>query len=101
MAAQNSQETTENLQEAAALAQRIDPSELKDKTRVYALAKKLGLSSRQLVAQLKDMGLNKTAQSSITRAEAGQAGSAHPQGHEEGRARGKGKTGAGRCRGGR
>ncbi len=71
MAAQNSQETTENLQAAAALAQRIDPSELKDKTRVYALAKKLGLSSRQLVAQLKDMGLNKTAQSSITRAEAG------------------------------
>lgn len=71
MAAQNSQETTENLQAAAALAQRIDPSELKDKTRVYALAKKLGLPSRQLVAQLKDMGLNKTAQSSITRAEAG------------------------------
>ncbi|WP_288748005.1 translation initiation factor IF-2 N-terminal domain-containing protein, partial [uncultured Corynebacterium sp.] len=71
MAAQNSQETTENLQAAAALAQRMDPSELKDKTRVYALAKKLGLSSRQLVAQLKDMGLNKTAQSSITRAEAG------------------------------
>ncbi|MER0093398.1 translation initiation factor IF-2 N-terminal domain-containing protein [Corynebacterium sp. KPL2838] len=71
MAAQNSQETTENLQAAAALAQRIDPSELKDKTRVYAMAKKLGLSSRQLVAQLKDMGLNKTAQSSITRAEAG------------------------------
>ena len=71
MVAQNSQETTENLQAAAALAQRIDPSELKDKTRVYAMAKKLGLSSRQLVAQLKDMGLNKTAQSSITRAEAG------------------------------
>ena len=71
MAAQNSQETTENLQAAAALAQRIDPSELKDKTRVYAMAKKLGLSSRQLVAQLKDMGLNKTAQSSITCAEAG------------------------------
>lgn len=71
MAAQNSQETTENLQAAAALTQRIDPSELKDKTRVYAMAKKLGLSSRQLVAQLKDMGLNKTAQSSITRAEAG------------------------------
>lgn len=71
MAAQNSQETTENLQAAAALAQRIDPSELKDKTRVYALAQKLGLSSRQLVAQLKDMGLKKTAQTSITRAEAG------------------------------
>ncbi|MDK8497702.1 translation initiation factor IF-2 N-terminal domain-containing protein [Corynebacterium accolens] len=70
MVAQNSQETTENLQAAAALAQRIDPSELKDKTRVYAMAQKLGLSSRQLVAQLKDMGLNKTAQSSITRAEA-------------------------------
>ncbi|MBK4146365.1 translation initiation factor IF-2 N-terminal domain-containing protein [Corynebacterium macginleyi] len=71
MAAQNSQETTENLQAAAALAQRIDLSELKDKTRVYAMAKKLGLSSRRLVAQLKEMGLNKTAQSSITRAEAG------------------------------
>ncbi|QRP21889.1 translation initiation factor IF-2 N-terminal domain-containing protein [Corynebacterium macginleyi] len=71
MAAQNSQGTTENLQAAAALAQRIDLSELKDKTRVYAMAKKLGLSSRRLVAQLKEMGLNKTAQSSITRAEAG------------------------------
>mgnify|MGYP002714673072 CR=1 FL=1 len=72
MVAQNSQETTENLKAAASLAQNLDRSQLKDKTRVYALAKQLGLSSRELVAQLKDMGLKKSAQSSLTREEAGQ-----------------------------
>jgi len=72
MVAQNSQETTENLQAAASLAQNLDRGQLKDKTRVYALAKQLGLPSRELVAQLKDMGLKKSAQSSITREEAGQ-----------------------------
>lgn len=72
MVAQNSQETTENLQAAASLAQNLDRGQLKDKTRVYALAKQLGLSSRELVAQLKDMGLKKSAQSSLTREEAGQ-----------------------------
>ena len=72
MVAQNSQETTENLKAAASLAQNLDRSQLKDKTRVYALAKQLGLSSRELVAQLKDTGLKKSAQSSLTRAEASQ-----------------------------
>ena len=72
MVAQNSQETTENLQAAASLAQNLDRGQLKDKTRVYALAKQLGLSSRELVAQLKDMGLKKSAQSSLSREEAGQ-----------------------------
>ena len=57
MVAQNSQETTESLKAAASLAQNLDRSQLKDKTRVYSLAKQLGLSSRELVAQLKDMGL--------------------------------------------
>ena len=72
MVAQNSQETTENLKAAASLAQNLDRSQLKDKVRVYALAKQLGLASRDLVAQLKDMGLKKSAQSSLTREEAGQ-----------------------------
>ena len=72
MVAQNSQETTENLKAAASLAKNLDRGQLKDKTRVYALAKQLGLSSRELVAQLKDMGLKKSAQSSLTREEAGQ-----------------------------
>lgn len=72
MVAQNSQETTESLKAAASLAQNLDLSQLKDKTRVYSLAKQLGLSSRELVAQLKDMGLKKSAQSSLSREEAGQ-----------------------------
>ena len=72
MVAQNSQETTESLKAAASLAQNLDRSQLKDKTRVYSLAKQLGLSSRDLVAQLKDMGLKKSAQSSLSREEAGQ-----------------------------
>lgn len=72
MVAQNSQETTESLKAAALLAQNLDRSQLKDKTRVYSLAKQLGLSSRELVAQLKDMGLKKSAQSSLSREEAGQ-----------------------------
>mgnify|MGYP001940048969 CR=1 FL=1 len=71
MVAQNSQETTESLKAAASLAQNLDRSQLKDKTRVYSLAKQLGLSSRELVAQLKDMGLKKSAQSSLSREEAG------------------------------
>ncbi|MDU7511886.1 MAG: translation initiation factor IF-2 N-terminal domain-containing protein, partial [Corynebacterium sp.] len=72
MVAQNSQETTESLKAAALLAQNLDRRQLKDKTRVYSLAKQLGLSSRELVAQLKDMGLKKSAQSSLSREEAGQ-----------------------------
>ena len=72
MVAQNSQETTESLKAAASLAQNLDRSQLKDKTRVYSLAKQLGLSSRELVAQLKDIGLKKSAQSSLSREEAGQ-----------------------------
>ena len=72
MVAQNSQETTESLKAAASLAQNLDRGQLKDKTRVYSLAKQLGLSSRELVAQLKDMGLKKSAQSSLSREEAGQ-----------------------------
>lgn len=72
MVAQNSQETTESLKAAASLAQNLDRSQLKDKTRVYSLAKQLGLSSRELVAQLKNMGLKKSAQSSLSREEAGQ-----------------------------
>ena len=50
MVAQNSQETTESFKAAASLAQNLDRSQLKDKTRVYSLAKQLGLSSRELVA---------------------------------------------------
>lgn len=46
--------------------QPIDRSELKPKTRVHALAKQLGTTSRILVEQLAELGLKKVAQSTLT-----------------------------------
>lgn len=44
----------------------VDRSELKPKTRVHALAKRLGTTSRVLVEKLSELGLNKVAQSSLS-----------------------------------
>ncbi|WP_448854503.1 translation initiation factor IF-2 N-terminal domain-containing protein [Corynebacterium frankenforstense] len=54
----------------ATLAARLDRSQLGEKTRVHALAKMIGLSSRELVAALAELGLKKVAQSSLSREEA-------------------------------
>ncbi len=54
----------------ATLAARLDRSQLGEKTRVHALAKMIGLSSRELVAALAELGLKKVAQSSLFREEA-------------------------------
>ncbi|WP_235933577.1 translation initiation factor IF-2 N-terminal domain-containing protein [Corynebacterium qintianiae] len=47
----------------------FDRSQLTDKTRVFQLAKALGVPSKQLIVALTDLGLVKVAQSSLTRAE--------------------------------
>ncbi|WP_092149828.1 translation initiation factor IF-2 N-terminal domain-containing protein [Corynebacterium mycetoides] len=48
----------------------FDRSQLTDKTRVFQLAKALGVPSKELIVALTEMGLVKVAQSSLTRAEA-------------------------------
>ncbi|OFP63820.1 ribonuclease E [Corynebacterium sp. HMSC074C01] len=56
---------------AAAVAG-IDREALAPKTRLYALAKQLGVASKELVAQFAEMGIKKSAQSSLTPQEVGQ-----------------------------
>lgn len=53
-------------------AAQFDRSTLGEKTRVHVLAKKLGLSSKELVEELANLGLKKVAQSSLSKAEAEQ-----------------------------
>lgn len=48
----------------------FDRSQLGESVRVYALAKQLGVSSKDLIAALADLGEKKVAQSSLTRADA-------------------------------
>ena len=50
----------------------FDRSRLKDKMRVFQLAKELNVPSKDLVVALSDMGVVKVAQSSLTRAESEQ-----------------------------
>ena len=50
--------------------QDFDRSTLKDKMRVFQLAKALGVASKDVVVALTEMGITKVAQSSITREEA-------------------------------
>ena len=50
----------------------FDRSQLADKTRVFALAKALGVPSKELVVALSELGVVKVAQSTLTRAEAEQ-----------------------------
>ena len=56
---------------AAAVAA-IDREALAPKTRLYALAKQVGVASKELVAQYAEMGIKKSAQSSLTPEEVGQ-----------------------------
>ena len=57
---------------AAAFAAKIDREAFAEKTRLYTVAKQLGLSSKELVAEYAELGLKKAAQSSLTREEVGQ-----------------------------
>src|SRR5699024_9588878 len=54
---------------AAALAGQIDRQQLAEKTRVYTLAKQLGISSKVLLEQLGTIGISKKAQSALSTAE--------------------------------
>lgn len=56
---------------AAAVAG-IDCEALAPKTRLYALAKQVGVASKELVAQFAEMGIKKSAQSTLTPEEVGQ-----------------------------
>ena len=51
---------------AASFAAKINRDELPAKTRVHALAKQLGIASKQLVSILADQGVKKMAQSTLT-----------------------------------
>ena len=55
--------------QSAASKQLMDRSQIQDKTRVFALAKTLGMQSKELIIALSDLGLVKVAQSTLTRAE--------------------------------
>ncbi|WP_300906678.1 translation initiation factor IF-2 N-terminal domain-containing protein, partial [Corynebacterium stationis] len=59
----------EQLAGAAALAGQIDRQQLAEKTRVYTLAKQLGISSKVLLEQLATIGISKKAQSALSTAE--------------------------------
>ncbi|MGV0353120.1 translation initiation factor IF-2 N-terminal domain-containing protein [Corynebacterium confusum] len=72
MAAKTKNEQNTDLSAAAALAERINRSQLKDKTRLYALAKMLGISSKALVEQFAQQGIKKAPQSGLSKAEAEQ-----------------------------
>lgn len=50
----------------------FDRAQLKDKMRVFQLAKALGVQSKELVLALADLGIVKVAQSSLTKAESEQ-----------------------------
>ena len=50
-------------------AAEFDRSQLSDKTRVFQLAKLLGVPSKEVIVALTEMGLVKVAQSSLSRAE--------------------------------
>ncbi|MEX3507249.1 translation initiation factor IF-2 N-terminal domain-containing protein [Corynebacterium sp. LK2590] len=72
MAAKTKNEQNTDLSAAAALAERIDRSQLGEKTRLYALAKQLGISSKVLVEQFAQQGIKKAPQSGLSKAEAEQ-----------------------------
>ena len=50
----------------------IDREALAPKTRIYALAKQIGVASKDLVAQFAELGMKKSAQASVTPEEIGQ-----------------------------
>ncbi|ART20743.1 ribonuclease E [Corynebacterium striatum] len=70
---ENTKNTTENpLSAAAAFAQKVDRASFAAKTRLHAVAKQIGLSSKELTAEYAELGLKKAAQSSLTPEEIGQ-----------------------------
>ena len=70
---ENTKTTTENpLSAAAAFAQKVDRASFAAKTRLHAVAKQIGLSSKELTAEYAELGLKKAAQSSLTPEEIGQ-----------------------------
>ncbi|MCQ9676768.1 translation initiation factor IF-2 N-terminal domain-containing protein [Corynebacterium sp. BF-R-2] len=71
MASKKKEEVRSESTLAAAVAG-IDRDALAPKTRLYALAKQLGVASKELVAQFVDMGMKKSAQSSASPEEIGQ-----------------------------
>ena len=56
-------------QEATTQPATVDRSQLGEKTRVFVLAKMLGMTSKDLVVKLNELGLVKVAQSSLSKAE--------------------------------
>ena len=71
MASKKKEEAATESTVAAAVAS-IDRASLAPKTRLYALAKQVGVTSKELVAQFAQMGIKKSAQSSLTPEEIGQ-----------------------------
>lgn len=71
MASKKTEEERTESALAAAVAG-IDREALAPKTRLYALAKQVGVASKELVAQFAQMGIKKSAQSSLTPEEVGQ-----------------------------
>ena len=74
MASKKKTETEEARTEStlAAAVAGIDREALAPKTRLYALAKQVGVASKELVAQFAEMGIKKSAQSTLTPEEVGQ-----------------------------
>ena len=60
------EQLNEQLAGAVALSAQIDRQQLSEKTRVYVLAKQLGISSKLLLAQLSTLGVSKKAQSTLS-----------------------------------
>ena len=72
MASKKKTEEARSESTLAAAVAGIDREALAPKTRLYALAKQVGVASKELVAQFAHMGIKKSAQSSLTPEEVGQ-----------------------------
>lgn len=72
MASKKKTEEARNESTLAAAVAGIDREALAPKTRLYAVAKQMGVASKELVAQFAEMGIKKSAQSSLTAEEVGQ-----------------------------
>jgi len=66
---QNASENTGSHAAAVAFAQHIDREALPAKTRLYTLAKQLGIASREIVTEFGKLGVKKAAQSSVSKQE--------------------------------
>ena len=72
MASKKKTEEARSESTLAAAVAGIDREALAPKTRLYALAKQMGVASKELVAQFAEMGIKKSAQSTLTPEEVGQ-----------------------------